>query len=118
MKIKSRVVGSFLMIFMSFGVGKQALSRDFSEDINIADRKVILEQYEAAKVIYQRIIASSDFSVVAAYAHYKLGSLHKQQNEPLKAKLEYERGLESLKAAGEDNHQIGRFLLRALQVAG
>lgn len=106
---------SCFMVILSFSAGQQAFSRDFSEEIKIADRKVILGQYEAAKIIYQKIITSSNDTVVGAYAHYKLGALYKKQNEPGKARLEYERGLESLEAAGQGDHQIGKFLLRALE---
>lgn len=118
MKVKRRIGMSFLLIFLSAGAAQHALPDDFSGEIKVADQKAIVEQYEDAKDIYQKIIRSSDFSVVEAYAHYQLGSLYKRQNEPAKAKEEYEKGLLSLKECGEANHQIGKYLVRALQVSG
>ncbi|PCI48257.1 MAG: hypothetical protein COB49_06135 [Alphaproteobacteria bacterium] len=114
MELKHYIEMLFLVVLLSFGTVQQALSNDYSEEIKIADRKVILAQYEEAKEIYQNIISSADFSVVEAYAYYKLGSLYKKQNEPLKAKEEYEKGLLSLKKCGKTNHQIGKYLARAL----
>lgn len=118
MKVKRFIRRLFLLAFLSFGVAQHALPGDFSGEIEVADNKVILGQYEEAKEIYQKIIRSSGFTVVAAYAHYKMGSLYKRQNKPLKAKEEYEKGLLSLKEAGQANHQIGKYLVRALKISG
>ncbi len=118
MKLNDRIGMSFLLMFLSFGGSQQAFSEGFYEDIKVADQKVILEQYEEAKVIYQQIISSSDFSIVEAYAHYKLGSLYSRQQEPAKAISEYQKGLQSLKEAGETNHQIGKYLVRAINAEG
>jgi len=104
----------FLGAFLSFGIGQYTLATEYTDDIAIADRKVILEQYEEAKEIYQNIIDSAEPSVVVAYAHYKLGTLYKKQHDPAKAKMEYQKGLTSLKDAGQTNHQIARHLEQAL----
>jgi len=101
--------------FILFIGAQTAISDDFSGDIEAADEKVILEQYDAAKNIYQKIIKSSKPSVVVAYAHYKLGTLYKRQNQYQKANNEYEKGLLTLKNAGQPNHQIGKFLAQAIQ---
>lgn len=115
MSIKFKIGMSALVLCLSFGSVQHAMSDDFSEAIIVADQKVVLGQFEDAQKIYQKIVRSSDSTVVAAYAHYKLGALHKRLNDTAKAKEEYTRGLQSLKAAGESNHQIGKHLERALQ---
>lgn len=115
MKIKHGIGALFFVMLLPFGVGQTAFCGEFSQEINAADKKVILEQYDDAKEIYQKIIKSADFSVVEAYAHYKLGSLYKRQYEPEKARQEYEMGLQSLKRAGEADHQVGKYLAQALQ---
>ena len=116
MSIKNKIRMSAIVLSLSFGSVHHALSDDFFEEIKIADHKVVLGKFADAQEIYQKIIDSSDSSVVAAYAHYKLGMLHKRQNDTTKAKEEYTRGLESLKKAGESNHQIGKYLERALTI--
>ena len=103
-----------LGILLCMGTGQAVYSDDFMEDIEKADKKVILEQYEAAKAIYQDIIDAAEPSVIEAYAYYKLGSLYTKQNQAALARAEYEKGLVSLKEAGESNHQIAAFLTRAL----
>ena len=116
---KIRCIGmSLLLMFLSFGIAQNTLAGDFDDQIEMADQKLILQQYDEAKKIYQNIIKSSDYSVVEAYAHYKLGSLYKKQNEAILAKEEYKKGLLSLKNAGEANHQIGKYLVKALNVPG
>ena len=116
--IKYNVGIATLAMVLSFSTIQHALSGDFFEEINVADHKVILGQYEDAREIYQKIIRSADSSISAAYAHYKLGTLYKRQNNTEKAKEEYAKGLKSLKGAGKSNHQIGKYLDRALQVIG
>lgn len=116
--IKYRMLMSVLVGILSFGVVQNAMSDDFSDEIKVADHKIVLGEFEDAQEIYQKIVHSSDSSVVAAYAHYKLGALHKRLNDSAKAKEEYSKGLQSLKKAGEANHQIGKYLERALQVIG
>lgn len=118
MIVKCFIRMCFLLVLLSFGTVPYAFSGDFSEEITIADRKVVLEQFDEAEKIYQKIISSSDFSVVVAYAHYKLGALFKRRNELAKAKAEYEKGLLSLKRAGKSNHQIGKYLIQAMEVSG
>lgn len=118
MKIKSRLGWMFLVVALPFMVVQKSFADDYLDEISEADQKVILAQYEDAKKIYKKIISSSDSSVVEAYAHYKLGSLYKRQNELAKAKDEYKKGLLSLKKAGEANHQIGKHLAQALQAVG
>lgn len=117
MKASYRIGMSFLLMFLFFGTSQQGLTADFSDEIRIADKKVILEQYEEAKVIYQKIISSSDSSVVEAYAHYKLGSVYNRQKKLAKAIEEYEKGLQSLMESGEADHQIGKHLARALNAS-
>jgi hypothetical protein len=108
----------FFSIFFNFGALQAVSADDFSNKIKVADNKFLVEQYDEAKTIYQNIIQSSDVPAVVAYAHYKLGTLYKRQNRPEKAKLEYKAGLLSLKEAGEPNHQIAKYLTRALQTGG
>lgn len=111
---------NFSMVFLgaslSFGMAQQALAFEQSDHIVIADKMVILEQYEDAKKIYRKIIDSSKPSVTVAYAHYKLGAMYKRQNDPDKAKEEYKKGLYSLKKSGQSNHQIAKHLTQALNV--
>ena len=107
-----------MVMALSFASVQPALSGDYSEQLRAADQKVVLGQFEDAQEIYQKIIRSSDASVTAAYAHYKLGALHKTYEEPAKAKDEYVKGLQSLKKAGEPNHQLGKHLLQALKYIG
>jgi len=114
MKIRHNFGIIFFSILMLLGISQQALASEDSENIAIADQKVILEQYEEAKEIYQDIIASSEPSVIVAYAHYKLGSLYKRQNDQGKAKQEYKKGLVTLKDSGQSNHQIAKHLSSAL----
>ncbi len=108
---------AFLGASFFFGVAQQALAFGQSDHIVIADKMVVLEQYEDAKKIYRKIINSSKPSVTVAYAHYKLGTMYKRQNDPDKAKEEYEKGLYSLKKSGQSNHQIAKHLSRALNVS-
>ncbi|MCF8474970.1 MAG: hypothetical protein K9G26_09755 [Emcibacter sp.] len=116
MKFRHKIGILFLWVALPFCFINQAFSNEYTNDINVADNKLILEQYEEAKKIYERIINTSDYSVVKAYAHYKLGSLYNRQNENGKAKIEYEKGLVVLKNAGENNHKIGKYLAHALEV--
>ncbi|MBL4893402.1 MAG: hypothetical protein JKY59_00795 [Emcibacter sp.] len=118
MKKKYRICILFTVIFTFYGMGQSAFANNYSDEINAADKKVILEQYEEAKEIYKKIIKSADFSVVEAYAHYKLGALYKRQHELGKAKEEYQKGIISLKKAGESKHQIGKYLAEALLYTG
>ncbi len=106
----------FLGALLSFGVAQRALASEPSDHIAIADKMVILEQYENAKKIYRKIIDKSKPSVTVAYAHYKLGAMYKRQNDPGKAKEEYQKGLNSLKKSGQTNHQIAKHLSQALNV--
>ncbi len=87
-----------------------AMANDFSNQLKIADNKVILQQYKEAENIYQDIISNSKSAVVTAYAHYKLGALYKSQNRVEMAKTEYKKGLSSLKKAGQSNHKIANYL--------
>jgi len=116
MKVWRKFSVAFLGASLFFGVAQQALAFEQSDHIVIADRMVILEQYEDAKKIYRKIINSSKPSVTVAYAHYKLGTMYKRQNDPDKAKEEYKKGLYSLKKSGQSNHQIARHLSQALKV--
>ncbi|MBL4802978.1 MAG: hypothetical protein JKY45_13920 [Emcibacter sp.] len=118
MKINHKIAMLFFVIFVPFSITQGVCADDYFNDINVADQKVILQEYDEAKKIYNKIIKSADFSVVKAYAHYKLGALYKQQNEFKKAKEEYKKGILSLKNAGQSNHQIGRYLEEALQYTG
>lgn len=118
MVAKNKIKKMFYIIFLFFCFSQNALSDDFSTEIDAADYKFILEQYEEAKEIYQKIIKSSDFSVVEAYAHYKLGLLYKREDKVFKAKGEYKKGLYSLQEAGESNHLIGKYILRELSFTG
>lgn len=115
MTFKTKYWIPLYMAFILFIGAQNTLSEDFSDDIEAADEKVILEQYDAAINIYQKIINSSKPSVVVAYAHYKLGTLYKIKNQLQKANTEYEKGLLTLKDAGQPNHQIGKFLVQAIQ---
>ena len=116
-----RVWRNFSIVFLGaslfFGGAQQALAFGQSDNIVIADKMVILEQYEDAKKIYRKIIDSSKSSVAVAYAHYKLGAIYKRKNDTKKAKEEYEKGLYSLKKSGQGNHQIAKHLSRALNVS-
>ncbi len=114
--MKYRFGWVLLLVSLSFGIGQKALSGQFSDQIEVADNKLILEQFAEAKEIYQKIIDSSEPSVVVAYAHYKLGTVYKRQSDPEMAKIEYENGLLSLKKAGEANHQIGKYLAQAIRI--
>lgn len=105
-------------VFLYFGTGQVAMSGDQSKDIRIADRKIILEKYDEAKEIYQKIIRTSESPVVAAYAHYRLGSLYKRRNEVSKARAEYKKGILSLKQADMADHQIGKYLAQAIRTTG
>ncbi len=116
MKMKYSFGWVLLFVSLSFGVGHNALSGEVSNQIEIADNKLILEQYAEAKEIYQKIINSSEPSVVVAYAHYKLGTVYKRQSDPEMAKKEYKKGLLSLRKAGEANHQIGKYLAQAIRI--
>ncbi|VAX06751.1 hypothetical protein MNBD_ALPHA03-377 [hydrothermal vent metagenome] len=115
-----RVWRNFSIVFLGaslfFGVAQPALAFEQSDHIIIADKMVILEQYEEAKKLYRKIVDGSKSSVTVAYAHYKLGTMYKRQNDPDKAKEEYKKGLYSLKKSGQSNHQIARHLTQALNV--
>lgn len=111
---KNTILSAICSVIFCLSLGQTALSGDFLLDIDKADKKVILEQYDAAKEIYREIIDTSEPSVVKAYAHYKLGTLFTREKQAKLARSEYEKGLLSLKKAGEYNHQIGNFLTQAL----
>jgi len=108
----------FLSAFLCFGTGQVAVSGDQSEDVRIADQKIIFEKYEEAKEIYQKIIRTWESPVIAAYAHYRLGSLYKRRNETTKARAEYKKGILSLKKADMADHQIGKYLTQAIRTTG
>jgi len=117
MNLKYRVSMLCLVMFLSFGMEQKVFSDGSFSEIDMADRKVILGQYEDAKVIYQKVIETSEQAVVEAYAHYKLGALYKKQSKLSQAKAEYEKGILSLKQAGQSQHKIGKYLTQALASA-
>jgi len=110
--------GILLLLVISLGFGQAVLADDYTDDINLADKKVILEQYEEAIAIYKDIIQSSGSSIIKAYAHYKLGMLYKRRGDFLVSKSEYEKGMATLKKSGQSSHKIGVFLAKALKSAG
>jgi len=118
MNIKQMSGAVFFGVFLCFGTGQAAVSGDQSEDIRIADQKIIFEKYDEAKEIYQKIIRTSESPVVAAYAHYRLGSLYKRRNEVSKARTEYKKGILSLKKSDMADHQIGKYLTQAIKTTG
>ena len=114
MDFRKTVGQSLLCVAFIFGVGQAAVSGDFSGELKVADRNVILERYDKATEIYKNIISSADSPVVVAYAHYKLGALYKQQRLIVKARQQFIKGLACLKEAGQKNHQIAKYLTQAV----
>ena len=113
---KNLIILSLSVGLLFFGQGVVA-AQDFSSDLKAADNKVILEHYDEAEALYKNIIDHSENATVTAYAQYKLGSLFKRKNEIMKARQEFKKGLDVLSKAGQENHQIGKYLTQALRAA-
>ncbi len=118
MRNTNYVKQTFVAAILYMAFTQIVLADNFSNKINVADNKVILQQYDEAIVIYQDIIDESKSSVIEAYAYYKLGTLYTKLDKLVKAKTEYKKGLISLKNAGQANHKIGDFLIQALDNTG
>ena len=100
MKIKSFGL-VFLMVFSLFSVAHAQGGEQFAENVQAADQQLLLENYSDAADLYNQAKSHAQNASEKSYIHYRLGTIYLRLNDKLKAKREWQDGLELLERDGQ-----------------
>ncbi|MFC7049565.1 hypothetical protein [Emcibacter nanhaiensis] len=89
-----------LLVFSLFSAGQVQGSEKYTENVQAADRQLLLENYGEAADLYNQAKSYATNVNEKSYIHYRLGSIYMRLNDKIKAQQEWRDGLDLLEREG------------------